>query len=312
MNVVSNKGSRGFMRLLFEPAHRGISDLLIRSADGGVKSHQAVRKSNRAFTLIELLVVIAIIGILAALLLPVLSVVKARGRDAQCVNNLRQLAIAGTLYSGDFDKSISYTNDLGQARAGDIWLAVLGKYYADVDAVRLCPMASQAASNTWWYARDMNSAWVFHSLVDPNKQYTGSYGMNGWLYTGLPDTKGRFFQKFSNVQNTSSTPFFCDSIWADVWPTPVSGAAIDLFRGATTPDMGRITIARHGISPSNVPRNVTGNQPLPGRINLSFMDGHAGRASLEKLWDFTWYLNYVPPATRPAAVGAPAPWPPHN
>jgi prepilin-type N-terminal cleavage/methylation domain-containing protein len=265
-----------------------------------------------AFTLVEMLVVIAVIGILAALLLPVLSAVKRRAKDLQCVNNLRQIAVAGVLYSGDFDKSISYTNDLGQARAGDIWLSVLGKYFANVDTLRLCPMASEAASNTWWYARDMNSAWVFNSLVDPNKSYTGSYAMNGWLYTGLPDPSGFFFKKFSAVQNTSMTPFFCDSIWADVWPFPESGSAIDLTRGALEPEMGRITIARHGISPQNVPHNMTGTTPLPGFINLSFMDGHAGRAPLEKLWNFTWYYSYTPPATRPPAVGQPPPWPPHN
>jgi prepilin-type N-terminal cleavage/methylation domain-containing protein len=269
-------------------------------------------KATIAFTLVEMLVVIAIIGILAALLLPVLSVSKAKAKDLQCINNLRQLSIAGTLYSGDFDKAFSYTNDLGQPKAGDIWLSLLSKDYANVDTLRLCPLASQVATNTWWYARDMNSAWVFKSLIDPSVNYTGSYAMNGWLYTGLPDPKGHYFQKFSAVQNTSMTPIFCDSIWADVWPEPDSGPAIDLARGAITPDIGRITIARHGISPSNVPHNMSGTQPLPGAINLSFIDGHAARSPLEKLWNLTWYLNYSAQATRPAAVGQPPPWPPHN
>jgi prepilin-type N-terminal cleavage/methylation domain-containing protein/prepilin-type processing-associated H-X9-DG protein len=70
------------------------------------------------FTLIELLVAIAIISLLAALLFPVFSQVREKGRQTVCLSNERQVGIAFIMYAQDNDEIILPAN---QGWAGPIY-----------------------------------------------------------------------------------------------------------------------------------------------------------------------------------------------
>lgn len=86
-------------------------------ASRGIRSPRSftLHSSPAAFTLVELLVVIAIIGVLVALLLPAVNAARAAARRTQCLNNIRQVALAVLNYeaaNGSFPPAIQFPDDV--------------------------------------------------------------------------------------------------------------------------------------------------------------------------------------------------------
>ena len=95
---------------------------------------------KRGFTLIELLVVIAIIAILAAILFPVFARARSKARQASCLSNMKQLALAAAMYRSDYDgKCLPMWLWCRPARWW--WMALLDPYVKN-QQVFVCPSYS--------------------------------------------------------------------------------------------------------------------------------------------------------------------------
>jgi prepilin-type N-terminal cleavage/methylation domain-containing protein/prepilin-type processing-associated H-X9-DG protein len=175
--------------------------------------------NRRAFTLVELLVVIAIIGILAAMLLPVLNRGILTAQCTACESNLRQLGFATQLYWDDnggnsFHYYLGTTNNgtlywfgwinttlpEGQ-RPFDLSAGLLSPYLRGSD-VRLCP----------------SPVWNSPQFKRKGTNVIFNYGCNSFVFGG----PGHQTVNANKISHPVKLALFADAAQVNTWQAPAS------------------------------------------------------------------------------------------
>ena len=214
------------------------------------RTDEVMSKRNSAgFTLIELLVVIAIIAILVAILFPVFAMARARGRDAACMSNLRQLGTATLMYMDENNDHFPPSAAYPAPWTFDSFIYCIRRYVKNND-VFICPSGPMKFPG--WpisdlnnpYAKDTGYTWYSPIADHNNPPQRSHYGINlslgGWDIANLklPSSEWKWepVPTMSKVREPSKVILYLDARWVDLWggwqPGRIGGARIRHNGGA--------------------------------------------------------------------------------
>lgn len=155
----------------------------------------------RAFTLIELLTVIAIIGILAAIIIPVVGSVRQKARMTTSMSNLRQLGSAMQIFVNDNKQTLPVNSTTHPTH---YWYRELWKIVYSGQTVPAMPPTPDTRDR---FVEVFGNT-VFHTPLMEDIAAPRSYGYNAYLSqynSGGAATNPATPLRFSHVANPART-----------------------------------------------------------------------------------------------------------
>jgi prepilin-type N-terminal cleavage/methylation domain-containing protein/prepilin-type processing-associated H-X9-DG protein len=253
-----------------------------------------LRQRFKGFTLTELLVALGIILVLALILFPVFTQVKAAAQKAVCASNLHQASLAMELYVGDYDDyytPVNYEPGAGPDPVNDrTWVQLLLPYARSFEIFKDPGDTGRGAASNDSFDEDLVPYNTYESYYLASLR--SDIGFN-YIYLSPVVKQGNIWrsepQMMASITDPSKTIMFVDSVWArDSGGSPVgggnwlvtppcrlevdSGAIVDSF-GMT--DGEEIFSMSHGWSGNNSSPAVYGNAwPWhSGMLNVARVDG---------------------------------------